>query len=167
MWPKCSPSSAFRVKWLGEVYQMVWIAVRAEVVSKQPKILENPRGRKIISIYFLVLYPKNLIGCKGCGYKMESCSLANLKYECSALKVWCCWDMMVPAEGTHLQGAREGTIEDTVFVLSNLICSQEEIMPTAEKCLESIFRIPREGALLVLWKTSLCLDLHEVSKMIK
>ena len=73
MWSKCNPSSAFRVKWLEEVYQMVlWIAVRAEVVSKQPKTLENPRGHKIISIYFLVLcpqktgwlflYPKNLEG---------------------------------------------------------------------------------------------------------
>lgn len=111
----------------------------AEVVSKQPKPLENPRGHKIISVYFLVLYLKNLIGCKVCGYKMESCSLASLKYECPALKVWWRWDMMVPAEGTRLQGAGEGTIEDTVFVLNNPICSQEKTRATPGKCLESIF----------------------------
>lgn len=35
------------------------------------------------------------------------------------------------------------------------------------KCLEIIFQIPWEGALLVLWETSLCLHMHEVSKTIK
>lgn len=47
--------------------------------------------------------------------------------------------MMVPAEGTRLQGAGEGTIEDTVFVLNNPICSQEKTRATPGKCLESIF----------------------------
>lgn len=76
-------------------------------------------------------------------------------------------DLMVSAEGTHFQGAREGRIKGTVFGLSNLICSKEEIMPAAGKCLENIYKIPLEGALLVLWKASLCLDLHETSKSIK
>ena len=73
----------------------------------------------------------------------------------------------MPAEGTRLQGAREGRIKDIVFVLSNLICSQNEIMPVTGKHLESTFQIPWEGILLVLWKTSLHLEPHEVSKIIK
>lgn len=71
---------------------------------------------------------------------------------------------MVPAEGSHFQGATEGGTEGTVFVLHNLVCLQEKIMPAARKWLESIFQIPLEGALIVLWKTSFYLDLHEVSK---
>lgn len=58
--------------------------------------------------------------------------------------------MIVPAEGTRFQGAREGRIEGTVFGLSNPVCLKEEIMPAAGKCLESIYKIPLEGALLVL-----------------
>lgn len=105
LWSRCRPTSAFRVKWLGEIYQTVlWIGARAEAVSKQPKTLENPRGHKIISICFLVLYPKNLIGCKGCVYKMESCSLANLKYECTALKLSCCWWCQLKAYASKEQG---------------------------------------------------------------
>lgn len=59
-------------------------------------------------------------------------------------------DLMVSAEGTRFQGAREGRIEGTVFGLSNLICAKEEIMPAAGKCLENIYKIALEGALLVL-----------------
>lgn len=83
--------------------------------------------------------------------------------------IWPTWSRsalpwIVPAEGTHFQGASEGRTEGTVFVLHNLVCSQEEIVPAERKWLESIFQIPLEGALLVLWKTSLYLDLHDVSK---
>lgn len=46
---------------------------------------------------------------------------------------------MVLAEGTHLKGVKEGRTEGRVFVLSNLTCLQEEIMPTGGKHLESIF----------------------------
>lgn len=36
------------------------ISVKAEVVAKQPKILENPRGHEIIPPSFLVVYRKVL-----------------------------------------------------------------------------------------------------------
>lgn len=58
-------------------------------------------------------------------------------------------DMMVPAEGTHFQGARKGRTEGVVFGLSNLVFSKEEIIHTAGKCLKNIYKIPLEGALLV------------------
>lgn len=56
----------------------------------------------------------------------------------------------MPAEGAHFQGAKEGRIEDIVFVLSNLGCSEAKIMPAAGKHLEIIVQIAWEGALLIL-----------------